>query len=255
MCNDIIHIYGPIFIHSFGLFIVGGIILFSWFFLRHSSRKKIVTVDDFFTILTVSIIIAILGARLLYVMTDWNNIENVWEVFAFWDGGFSLLGAVISIILIVPFFLAKNHISILPFFDLVALHAALLQSIARIGCFFAGCCYGAITSVPWAIYSADTCILLHPAQLYSAGLLFVIFLCMYFIIQPLCKIPGQMLCIYLILIGTERYIIDFFRGDKEYFTFLSTSFSIHQYIAMAMCTSAVIGLVLIHILYYHKKIT
>ncbi len=88
--------------------------------------------------------------------------------------------------------------------DIVAIYAPLLQSIARIGCLFAGCCHGIATTVPWAIsYNDPTSfaplgIPLHPTQIYSSLLLFGIFLILRFVAtkpQP----AGKILTLYLYL--------------------------------------------------------
>jgi phosphatidylglycerol:prolipoprotein diacylglycerol transferase len=252
MSRELIHIYGPFSIHSFGLLIAIGLIVFVWLASRHPWRKKLVNENQFINIICISIVIGVLGGRLLYVITEWKSIGFFLEIFALWQGGFSLLGSILAIVLVLPLYLRSHNIRILPFFDLLALFAPLLQAIARLGCFFAGCCYGLPTVLPWAIvYQASdaigpACIGLHPTQLYSAGLLFLIFLVLYFIVQHRITKAGQLLCIYLILVSIERFVVDFFRGDRELVSYLPL-FSLHQYIALGIFAFASVFLIVIHI--------
>lgn len=251
MPRELIHIYGPFSIHSFGLLIAIGLIAFVWLASRHPWRKKLVNENQFINIICISIVIGVLGGRILYVITEWESIGSFFEIFALWRGGFSLLGSILAIALVLPLYLKSQRIPVLPFFDLLALFAPLLQAIARIGCFFAGCCYGLPTVLPWAVVYQESdaigpvCIGLHPAQLYSAGLLLVIFLVLYFIVQHRVTRAGQLLCIYLMLSSAERFIIDFFRGDQEFASYLPSFFSLHQYIALGIFVFASVFLITI----------
>ena len=146
---------------------------------------------------------------------------------------------------LIPWYLKKINVSIIPFFDLVAIFAPLLQSISRIGCFFAGCCYGIPTTSPWGISYSDTNtvaplhLTLHPTQLYSSLALLGIFLFMYFILQHTLKKTGQLFAAYLILASTERFIIDLWRADRVLVTNILVPLSFTQVIAMGIFIFAV----------------
>lgn len=257
MYRELIHIYGPFSIHSFGLLIAIGLIVFVSLALKHPWRKALVNENQFINIICIAILAGIIGGRILYVITDWQNMHSVIDIIALWQGGFSLLGSIIGIVIILPLYLRSHKIPILRFFDLLALYAPLMQAIARVGCFFAGCCYGLPTTLPWAVpYEHDNvtgCIGLHPTQLYSAFLLFVIFLLMYYVIQYRVTKPGQAICIYLMLVSSERFIIDFFRGDRELVPSLPTFISLHQYIAIGIFIFAGVSLLMINKHRIHKK--
>jgi len=80
--------------------------------------------------------------------------------------GRSLLGGVACGYLAVVY--AKRRLGIRrPTGDLFAVALALGEAIGRFGCFFAGCCYGKATTLPWAVYEHGA--LRHPTQLYSAA--------------------------------------------------------------------------------------
>ena len=242
MSRELLHIYGPFSIQSFGLAIAIGLIVFSYLVLRDPRRKALVSADNFFTILFYGIIAAALGGRFLALVADWSQVEGWIDLVSFWQGGFSLLGSVIAVMIVLPCCLYYLKVPIFPFLDLVALYAPLLQALSRLGCLMAGCCFGAPCSLPWAITYTDTQSFaplhesLHPTQLYSSLLLFCLFLLLYFVGQR-AKKPGQLFSLYLAGLGIERFFVDFLRADREFGTL--PYFSIHQWIA---CSLVIIAL-------------
>jgi len=252
MCRELIHIYGPISVCGYGLMVFIGVIIFTYLIIKDPIRPRIMTTDKFLDILVFGTLVALIGARLLFILTNIDAFTHWYELFAIWDGGLSILGSILAIIFLLPWYLQYCHIAILPFFDLCAIYAALLESIARIGCFLAGCCYGVATTMPWGItyhdISADAPVNLciHPTQLYSACALFVIFLIMRFGVRRYATIPGQLTCIFLLLSAAERFLVDFWRADREFFSCDHSHFlSIHQYIACGLALCSVIGLIII----------
>lgn len=238
-------LYGPFAIQSFGLFIVIGIILFTYLFLHDPRRKKLISSEQYYNLLSWALVAGFIGGRLLYAATNWDSLPSLAHIFAFWESGYSLLGGILMLIALVPYYLNKHHIPIMPLIDLVCVYAPLLQAISRIGCFFAGCCYGLPTTAPWAIapvYCDTTGHLLHPTQLYSAGLLFLIFLFLYFFGQNLFKKTGQITCAYLFLMSSERFLVDFWRADRE-FVFVSQQLSVSQLIALILGLIGICGFI------------
>lgn len=241
--RQLFSLYGPFAIQSFGLFIVIGIILFTYLFLRDPRRKKLISSEQYYNLLSWALVAGFIGGRILYAATNWDTIPSWTHIFAFWEGGYSLLGGILMLIALVPYYLNKHHIPIMPLIDLVCVYAPILQAVSRIGCFFAGCCYGLPTTISWGI-TATECHnqFLHPTQLYSATLLFGIFLFLYFFGHSLFKKTGQLTCVYLVLMSMERWIVDFWRGDRE-FSFISQYFSISQLIALIITLVGICGFI------------
>ena len=252
MHAKLLHIYGPLNINSFGLFIIIGIILFSVLILHDEKFKKILSKDSYFNLLSLSIGIAILGGRLLYVITNWP-LDSWSEIFAVWNGGFSLLGGIIALLIFIPYYVKKQKISALALLDRIALYAPLLQAVSRLGCFFAGCCFGLPTNVPWAIINEYCGFAVHPTQLYSATLLLIIFLVSYFLLDRLCKKPGQLLCLYIVLVSIERFVIDFWRGDRTFFA--NAPFQIFSILQLLALLLGISSLILLIIITFYKKNT
>ena len=220
MGPDIMHLYGPFSIKSFGVFIVIGIILFSTLLLKDRRIKKMMSIDQYFNLLSLAIISSIIGGRLLFVASNWQSLESFGSIFKIWEGGFSLMGAVVALLLVAPLYLKKLKVPIVPFLDVAAIYVPLLQAVSRVGCFFAGCCFGLPTQL-WIGTINPACPIdelahktLHPTQLYSAFALFALFLYMFFRAQKRFAVPGQLACLYLMLSNAERFIIDFWRADR-----------------------------------------
>lgn len=245
MCRELLHLYGSFSINSYGLMIVIGLVVTYILIKCDPIRRRLMSSEQLLNAFTYATLAGVISGRLLFVFSNWRIFDNFGEMFAVWDGGFSLLGSVLGICLTLPAYLIFNKIPVLPFFDLVSCYAPLLVGISRIGCFFAGCCYGKPSSVFWAVtYSCPDClaplgIALHPAQLYSSILLVLIFVFLRFVIRPRFVIPGQIFTIYLMLTSLERFLTDFVRQDREFIGSMTT-LSLHQCLAAALFVGALV---------------
>lgn len=249
MTPQLFHIFGPLYIQSYGVMIVIALLVFMWRAQKSDLCKKLFTKDQFQHLIIRSIFIAFIGGKLLHVISAYSEYETWYEMLYFWQGGFSILGSVLALLLYVPYYLFRNKIPLGLACDFLAMYAPLLQSIARIGCFFAGCCYGAQTVLPWAVIYTDSSVAapcnvpLHPTQLYSAITLYAIFLLLRFMVYPLLRKKnmlgwGLILCSYLGLMSIERFLIDFWRADRVIndasSLIHSTIFSLHQWVALGI---------------------
>ncbi|MBS1986701.1 prolipoprotein diacylglyceryl transferase [Candidatus Dependentiae bacterium] len=234
MYPEILHLYGPFSIHSYGLMIALGVITFVWTANRHPLRKKYMSSDALMDLVIMGTFWAVAGGRLLYVLTQWHTLDNWSDLFNVWQGGLSLLGSVLACGIFAPLYLWRHHIPVLPCLDLIGINAPLLQSISRIGCFLAGCCYGRAFHSGWL----DA----HPTQLYSAALLLMIFFTLRWVYNTKNMHQGQFFALYLIMSNAERFCVDFFRGDQEFYSHsLLGAISIHQWIALTLLCLGLIG--------------
>lgn len=239
MQRILFHIYGPFAIQSFGLALCVAIIVAYLLFLRDPRTKLILANHSLESLIVSTIIFGIIGGRLLTVALDLSHYTwSTWHTI--WDGGFSLIGAIMGISIGLPIYLRIKKIAMLPFFDLITTYAPLVQSIARLGCFGAGCCHGVACSFSYAITYSDPLsfaplgVPLHPTQLYSALLLFALFIFLYRQkSRPFAA--GTTYAFYCIGMGAERFLVDFWRGDRIIDPSLGTALSIHQYLALGFC--------------------
>ena len=110
--------------------------------------------------------------------------------------------------------------------DVFAPGIALGHVIGRLGCLFAGCCFGRPTTVPWAItfhneFAAQNVgtplnVPLHPTQLYEAGAELLI---LGLLLADSSAEGGRSRAgrsgRYMLLYGVSRFIIEFYRGDPR----------------------------------------
>ena len=260
----ILQLWGPLAIQWYGFCIALGALAFLFFIKRDSRFTALGLQNRFDTIFLWGAGAVLVGGRLLHIMRHYDDYSSWTEWFAFWEPGYAVLGSTLGVLLVVPTYLWFHKIAMLPFLDLIATYAPLLQSIARLGCFFAGCCFGCHGVVTWAVMYTDpaslapTDIWLHPSQLYSSGLLFIVFLIMYFIARHTFKVPGQQTMLYLMLASTERFITDFWRGDREMIALCSPcgiSLSFHQLLALGIIVTAGILFILFTFNYNKKRLS
>lgn len=238
-------IYGPLELNSYNAAILLGITVFFITIFRDKNLEKCISKRDFFNISVEAGIAGILGARLLHVLSQWHEYTSLIEMISIWNGGLSVLGALLGILGYSVWALKKNHISIMAVYDVAALYVPLLQSIARIGCFLVGCCYGAPTSLPWGVSYHNPLVLaplncsLHPTQLYSSIFFLAIFFLLYNI-RHLQTRPGELCLFYIMAMSFERWFIDFFRGDRimVHAPYPFSYFSFYQWVACGLFLSA-----------------
>jgi len=239
-------------VQPYGLMIVIGVLLTSWLALQDERRKKLISTDHFIQLVNGLILSGIVGGRLFFVLTEPEELNAWYEAFFIWQGGLSVLGALCGALVALTYLVIKKKLPLIPLLDLAASYAPLLQSISRIGCLFAGCCYGTITHAPWAIMYTDyhslapVGIPLHPTQLYSSFLLFALFIILHSSAKYFRPSPGTILGFYLIGMGTERLIVDFLRTDRI-FTAPTSLLSIHQLIALTIILFGGILMVCFHL--------
>src|SRR3954452_10649393 len=126
------------------------------------------------------IISALVGAKLLLLITDFRSFVNTpSELLSLARSGGVFYGGLILAVLLALWSVRRIGLPLWTTCDVFAPGIALGHVVGRMGCFFAGCCYGKPTDVPWAItftnpYAAANVgtplnIPLHPTQLYEAG--------------------------------------------------------------------------------------
>jgi len=104
--------------------------------------------------------------------------------------------------------------------DIAAPGLALGHSIGRLGCFFAGCCYGLKTDVPWAVTFnnvktiAPMGVPLHPTQIYDSLNEFSIFLILS-ALRPYKRFDGQLWWMWLGLYAIGRSVVEMYRDDPR----------------------------------------
>ncbi len=240
---------GSLSIYTYGFFIavsfIVGILL-----AKQEARRLGENQDKIMDLCFYVLIAAIAGSRLFYVLVNPDIfISDPLEVLRVWNGGLVFYGGFVGALAVGLIYLKKQKMSILKTLDISAPALALAHFFGRIGCFFAGCCYGDVCDLPWAVTFtssnslAPVGIPLHPTQIYSSLSNLSIFGFLWFF-RTRKKFDGQLFWVYVLLYGIARSFIEVFRGDfrgRLVFGLLSTS----QVIGGILIVTAVVMLILL----------
>lgn len=101
--------------------------------------------------------------------------------------------------------------------DIAAPCIAVAHAFGRLGCLFAGCCYGAETDAWYGIYMQNIGKRVVPIQLYEAIVLFALFA--WFLYRAL-KGKTYNLPLYMGVYGAWRFVIEYARDDYRGYTFV-----------------------------------
>jgi phosphatidylglycerol:prolipoprotein diacylglycerol transferase len=94
---------------------------------------------------------AVLGARLLYVVTNLDQFNRADEVFRFWEGGVVAYGGFLGGFAGAVLFSRIHGLRMLEWADCVAPSLCVGLALTRIGCLLGGCDFGRPWDGPWAI--------------------------------------------------------------------------------------------------------
>ena len=216
MHNEILTI-GKFTIYGYGLMIGIGF-LTAVLVAMYRAKKQGLKQEAILDIAIYCLISGILGGKLLYVIVEWERfIKDPWAILG--SSGFVVYGGIVLGVAVGVTYLKIKKQPVNPYFDLVMPEIAIAQGIGRIGCFLAGCCYGAPTDGAWGVVFpegslAPAGIKLIPTQLImSAGDLLIAAILILFSQKN--KVAGNVGAMYLVLYGAGRFCIEFLRNDSR----------------------------------------
>ena len=207
---------GPITIHLYGLMMGIGFIS-AYLLSDYRAKKKGLNQDIVFGILWCAIVGGLLGARFLFYIVEFKSVIE--DPSILWDFGYGYVvyGGIIGGALASYIYCTKKKAHFMEYFDLVMPAVALAQGFGRIGCTFAGCCYGKTTDLPIGItyhtsLIAPNGVKLIPTQIISsAGDFFFAFLLIMYARKK--RKDGKVAAMYMFLYSIGRFVIEFFRND------------------------------------------
>ena len=199
----------------YGVLIALGMLIGIALAVREAKRVGI-SEDDVLNIAIIAIPVAIICARLYYVIfsCDYYS-QNPGEIFNIRGGGLAIHGGLIGGIL-TGFIYAK--VKKLDFFktaDAVMVGMPLAQAIGRWGNFINGEAHGGPTSLPWGIMVDG--VKVHPTFLYESIWDFGIFLFIMFYMRKKKTYEGEVIVSYITLYSIGRFFIEGLRTDSLMF--------------------------------------
>lgn len=220
---------GPLSVRTYGLLMAAGFTL-AIFMAAVRARKRGIDPDAVIDLGFYVILAGIIGARVFYViqMPEYYMSRPL-DILKVWEGGLVFYGGLIGAVIVSLLYMRIKGLSILSLGDLAVPSIALGQAVGRLGCFFAGCCYGLPFDGKWSVIFenpqslAPRGISLHPVQLYMSAANFLIVLVL-LAIDKRKRFEGQTFLSYFIIYPVSRFILELFRGDNRgnfFGTFLS----------------------------------
>jgi phosphatidylglycerol:prolipoprotein diacylglycerol transferase len=199
------------------------------------------------------IISALAGAKLLLLVVDFDSFSrNPRELLTLLRSGGVFYGGLIAAVAVAMWYMRRHKLPVWTVSDAFAPGIALGHVIGRMGCFFAGCCFGKPTDVPWAVtftseYARQNVgtplnVPLHPTQLYEAGAELAILGVLLALERRGRNFPGRTFWSYLLFYGITRFVIELYRGDPRGMVgALSTS----QFVSVLLVPLSIIMLIVL----------
>ncbi|MCL2546005.1 MAG: prolipoprotein diacylglyceryl transferase [Oscillospiraceae bacterium] len=236
----------------YGVLITLGVVLALLYCMKRAPKMSIKQeqlLDMMFFVLPA----AIIASRLYFVAFNWDattrGAEGFWEtlgsVFAVWDGGVAIYGAIFGAVLTAWIFCRVRKIDTLAMFDLGVLGLLIGQAVGRWGNFINQEVYGIETALPWrmGIMQADGAYsYVHPLFLYES-LWCILGLIVLHVLSKKRTRNGQVFMMYLVWYGAGRAVFETMRAPS-YVLFVggvNTSLAV----AIGMAAIGVIGMLLL----------
>lgn len=239
-------------VYWYGIIIAAGFLLAVFYCTRRAHAFGIKP-DDIIDLLFFAVPLAILGARLYYIIfyLDRYRIAGGGLDFAamvrIWDGGLAIYGGVIAAALTLLVFCKVRKIKFLAFADLGVFGLLIGQSVGRWGNFVNIECYGGPTDLPWrmGIYEqvgdAMQYVEVHPTFLYESLWNLLGLLVLWWVSKYWRKFDGQMFLSYFAWYGVGRAFIEGMRTDSLYF--FNTSIRVSQVFGIITAAAAIVLLI------------
>lgn len=219
---------GPFTIYWYAVIIVSGVFLGLWMASREANRLGLQ--KDLFTDLIIfALPIAIISARLYYVIFEWEQYQGGpwWRIFAVWEGGIAIHGALIGSVITAIVFARVKKVSFWQLADIAAPGLLLGQAIGRWGNFINQEAHGGKVSdaaydnfirfLPDFIENQMYIdgVLYHPTFLYESVLSFIGVI-LILVLRKYNPLRGEIFLGYIIWYSIGRYFIEGMRTDSLY---------------------------------------
>lgn len=230
------------FVGSYGVLIMFGVVAALALAMGLARRRRLPP-EFFYDLAFVALLSGFVGARLLFAALEWDQLTEDPLGVLFSRSGFVFLGGLVFASVASLFFIFRRGMPVWETADVVAPALALAHAFGRVGCWFAGCCYGKVVSPdhPWAVRfpkmldeqgelrfsfayldhlerglvdrAAEASAPVIPTQLIEtatnllvcAGLL---------LLWTRRRFAGQIFAAYLVAYGVARFGLEFARGDS-----------------------------------------
>jgi phosphatidylglycerol:prolipoprotein diacylglycerol transferase len=238
---------GPFTLHTYGVLLAVAF-LTGLYVAARQARKAGLDANRVADLGVYVLIAGLLGAKLLLVFVDFAHYrEHPDDLLSIFQSGGVFYGGLLAALPVAAWYVRRHRLPGWATADCLAPGVVIGQSIGRLGCFTAGCCFGRPTSVAWAVTFRDAYanryvgtpldMPLHPTQIYEALLTLLIFFVLLRVADRK-RFNGQVVLTYVALYAVARFVVEMFRGDFSRGTVLGGALSTSQFIAILMLLGA-----------------
>ena len=254
-----INVFG-VEIAFYGMIIAFGMLLAIGYVLLEAKRTN-QKLDYYYDLAIAAIIFGIIGARIYYVIFEWDLYKNdLLSIFNLRNGGLGIYGGIILGAIAAFVYCKIMNISFLKVTD-TALPAVLIgQMIGRWGNFFNREAFGEYTDSLFAMrlkveevsgvisktieehtinVSGVNYIQVHPTFLYESFACLVLFIII-MILKRHKRFHGEITCYYMIGYGIIRFMIESLRTDQLTFAIFKQRIAISQVVSVTIVLIAFI---------------
>lgn len=243
---------GALKLPMYGIMMLVGATLTITLAVLRAKKRDIVQAVDVFLCSVITMCGGLIGARLLYFITKIPELVinirlglTFSEFFSMYilKGGLVFYGGLLGGILTAAIYCRIYRIRLLDYGDEALIFLPIAHAFGRIGCFFAGCCYGRPCEAPLGVVFADSIggapknIAVLPVQLYEAGFNFILFAVLILVARKQHK-RGFMTGLYLLCYAIFRFAIEYLRYDTIRGIWLGLSTS--QWISIGLIPFAIL---------------
>lgn len=152
-------------IKMYGFFLMLGFLSAVWLAMRRARRVK-ADPDTVLDMALLALLFGVGGARLFYVVHYWSSFGGFASArnpflaaIDITEGGLEFLGGFIGALIAILIYALRKKVSLRLYLDILAPSMCWGLAITRLGCFFNGCCFGAVCvapttqqpAYPWAV--------------------------------------------------------------------------------------------------------
>lgn len=225
----------------YALIILTGFLLGSTF-VACKAKKRGVNPEAIWDIALYGLVFGIIGARLYYVMFDFESVKgSVLNVFKIWEGGLAIYGGIIAAVITAYVYCKKKELDVLLIFDLCCQGLFIGQSIGRWGNFVNAEVYGKETELLWGM-SINGAPAVHPLFLYeSLWNLLGLIIAVNFANRN--KIDGRVFFFYILWYSLGRLLLEGMRQTQYILYAVEGIVGISQIVAAVGIIVGIVGLV------------
>jgi len=240
---------GPITIYWYSVTMLLAVLTGIYLSIKESKKQGMYFfISD---LVTYAIIFGIIGARLYYVIFNFNSYkDNLLSILYIWEGGIAIYGAIIGGLLAIIYLARKRKQSIIKTTDIIVPGLILAQAIGRWGNFFNQEAHGTEVTLEFleSLHLPNFIIegmyingsYYHPTFLYESIWCIIGFIILITIRKLTKRKTGIMTCTYFIWYGIGRLFIEGLRTDSLYLGI----FRISQIVSIILILIGIIGIIL-----------